>query len=138
MAARATAAGPSGVVIPDDGDEDVDPALAVHPDTTDAEAAANAQKLGPRAKKAPVGMPKTVRIILEETENMAPTGQMFSLNGRAYLIRPGEPVDIPIGILEVIDNAVMSVPIIDQVSMKVVGHRNRHRFPYRLVGSKAA
>ena len=86
----------------------------------------------------PVGMPRTVRIVLEETENMAPTGQTFSLNGKAYLIRPGEPVDIPLGILEVIDNAVMAVPIHDPQSLKVIGYRNRHRFPYRRVGNQAA
>ena len=82
-------------------------------------------------------MPKTVRIVLEETDNMAPTGQTFALNGKAYLIRPGEPVDVPVGILEVIDNAVMSVPIHDPQTLKVIGYRNRHRFPYRRLNAAA-
>lgn len=86
---------------------------------------------------APVGMPKTVRIILEEVENMPPTGQTFALNGKAYLIRPGEPVDVPIGILEVIDNAIAAKPIHDPQTMKVIGYRNTHRFPYRVVRQAA-
>ena len=85
----------------------------------------------------PVGMPKTVRIVLEEVENMPPTGQTFSLNGKAYLIRPGEPVDVPIGILEVIDNAIAAKPIHDPQTMKVIGYRNTHRFPYRVVRNAA-
>ena len=87
---------------------------------------------------APVGMPKTVRIILEEGENMPPTGQPISLNGKAYIIRPGVPVDVPLGILEILDNAIASKPILDPQSMKIVGHRDVHRFPYRLVRRDAA
>lgn len=112
----------NSVVVPDDD-----------AGTSDAEALANSQKLGPSAKGAPIGMPQTVRIILEEGDNMAPTGQTFSINGRAYLIRPGEEVDVPIGIIEILDNAVMSVAVQDPQTMKVVGYRNRLRFPYRRI-----
>lgn len=104
-------------------------------DTSDAEAVINSQKLGPSAVGRPIGMPKTVKIILEEgAENeIPPTGLPVSLNGKAYLIRPGEEVNLPLGVLEILDNAVMSVPVKDPQTMKVVGYRKRLRFPYRLV-----
>lgn len=124
---------PNSVVIP--ADDEVEPENANIAGTPDNEARANSLKLGGNAKGAPVGMPKTVRIILEETDNMAPTGAVFSLNGKAFLIRPGEEVDIPMGLKEVIDNAVMSVPIHDPQTTKVVGYRDRHRFPYRVVSN---
>lgn len=123
------------VIIPDEGEDDGEPnvATAVAPGTSDAEAVANGLKLGPSATNVPIGMPKTLRIVLDETDNMAPTGQMVSLNGRAFLIRPGEEVDLPLGVIEVLDNAVMAVPIVDPQTLKVVGHRPRLRFPYRVV-----
>ena len=97
----------------------------------------NAAAVVASATTAPVGMPKTVRIILEEGENMPPTGQPVSLNGKAYIIRPGVPVDVPIGILEILDNAIASKPILDPQTMKIVGHRDVHRFPYRVVRTAA-
>lgn len=118
---------PTSTIIPDDD--------TMPPDTTEVEAVANSQKLGPSATGAPIGMPKTIRIILEENENCGPNGQPVSLNGKAYMIRPGEPVDVPPGILEILDNATMSVPIKDPQTMKVVGYRNRQRFPYRRVAA---
>lgn len=128
------AAKPNSVIIPDD---EVEPENATIAGTPDSEARANSLKLGGNARgaPAPLGMPKTVRIVLEETDNMAPTGAVFSLNGRAYLIRPGEEVDIPLGLKEVIDNAVQSVAIHDPQTLKVVGYRDRHRFPYRQISA---
>lgn len=71
-----------------------------------------------------------VRIILEEGEHIAPTGQFFGLNGRGYIIRPGEPVSIPRELLGVIHDAVSSMPIRDAAN-NVVGYRDKMRFPYR-------
>jgi hypothetical protein len=85
-------------------------------------------------KTAPVGMPKDyVRIVLEDNENIPPTGQPISINGRAYIVKPGVEVDVPPAVLEVLDNAIMSVPIMDPQTRRVIGTRDRKRFPYRLV-----
>jgi hypothetical protein len=83
----------------------------------------------------PVGMPDTVRIILEENQDIPPTGLFLSHNGRAYMIVPGEPVDIPRHVLEILDNAVMSTPQTDPGTKQVIGYRERMRYPYRLVNA---
>lgn len=75
----------------------------------------------------------TVKIILEENEDIPPTGLFVGLNGRGYLIRPGEPVDVPLGVKEILDHAVMSAPQVDPATRQVLGYRERMRYPYRLV-----
>ena len=82
--------------------------------------------------KAPA-KPKTVRIILEENDNIPPTGLFVGENGRGYLIRPGEEVDIPTGVLEILTNAVVSVPTIDPQSLQVIGYREKMLYPHRII-----
>jgi hypothetical protein len=86
-----------------------------------------------KAKKAAVVKPEMVKLQLEEVDNMAPTGQFFSLNGVGYNLRPGEPAIVPVGILSILNDAVMSVPVVD-VNQTVTGYRDRLRFPYRILG----
>jgi hypothetical protein len=87
----------------------------------------------PKAKTAPVGMPQTVRIVIEENDSIPPTGLFVGLNGKGYLIRPGEEVNVPRGVMEILDNAVMSAPQIDPGTRRVVGYRERMRYPYRVI-----
>jgi len=84
-------------------------------------------------KVKPVTKAKTVRIILEENDNIPPTGLFVGENGRGYLIRPGEEVDIPVGVLEVLTNAVVSVPTIDPQSLQVIGYRDKMMYPHRII-----
>lgn len=84
-------------------------------------------------KKVTKPVSDRIRIILEENDEIPPTGLFVSLNGRAYLIRPGEPVDIPPGVKEILDHAVMSSPQLDPQTKQVVGYRERTRYSYRLV-----
>lgn len=85
-------------------------------------------------KRAALAIDKldTVRIQLEETDNMSPTGQFFGLNGVPYNLRPGEPAVVPTGILNILNDAVMSVPIMN-ADQSVAGYRDRLRFPYRVL-----
>jgi len=86
----------------------------------------------PKVRKAKaVGMPNTVRIILEENPEIPPTGLHLGHNGRGYMIRPGEPVDVPDFLVEILDHAVLLVPFTDPGTNQIVGYRERHRFPYR-------
>lgn len=74
-----------------------------------------------------------IKIILEENENIPPSGQYVGVNGVGYLITPGVEVSVPESVLEVLDNAVMSYPMQDPFTKQVIGYRDRLRFPYRIV-----
>jgi hypothetical protein len=80
---------------------------------------------------------RRVRIVLEDNDQISPNGQFFGVNGKGYMIRPGEEVDVPESILNVLDTAVMSVPVTDG-SSTVIGYRDRLRFPYRIITSRRA
>lgn len=77
---------------------------------------------------------KRIWIQLEDNDEIPPTGQFIGVNGRSYMIRPGEPVKVPEEVIECLQDAVMSVPIVDQ-DKNVVGWRDRLRFPFRFVAA---
>ncbi len=81
---------------------------------------------------------KFVRIVLEENDNIPPTGQFISVNGRTWMLRPGEEVDVPVAVVNVLNDAVQDVPTIDPGTKQVTGYRKRHRFPYRIIQAQAA
>lgn len=91
----------------------------------------------PRTARAPQtpakGLPKTVRIILEDNEGIPPTGQFFGLNGTGYILQPGVPADVPQGIVDILNNAVMSTPIREPQTNRVIGHRDKLRYSYRVL-----
>lgn len=70
-------------------------------------------------------------IVVEENEDIPPTGLPLSVNGEACMVFPGEAVHLQNRYKEVLDHAIISVPQRDS-SERVVGSRERHRFPYRL------
>jgi hypothetical protein len=92
---------------------------------------------GRRGATSAVVMPdnlkaKTRRIMLEESDDIPPTGQYIGHNGNGYLLKPGVWVDVPLPLLEVLDHAVMSTPQIDPNTRRVVGYREKLRYPYRV------
>ena len=85
-------------------------------------------------QKAAIKLP-TSRIILEDNADIPPTGLFVSVNGRAFQISTGVEVDVPDFVLEVLDNAVISLPVVDNATQKVMGYRDRSKYPYRRIQS---
>ena len=81
---------------------------------------------------------RTVRIVLEENENIPPTGQFIACNGRTFMLRAGDEADVPAAVLNVLNAAVQDVPQIDPATKQVVGYRRKLRFPYRVVAVEPA
>ena len=74
-----------------------------------------------------------VKIILEENDNIPPTGLFIGVNGRSFLLRAGEEVEVPVEVVEVLNDAVEDVPRTDG-NHNVLDYRKKMRFPYRLTG----
>ena len=85
-------------------------------------------------KRKTVEKPATVKIILEESEEIPPTGLFVGYNDKTFLIRAGEEVTVPQGVVEILEHAVMSAPQKDPQTQQVVGYRDRMRYPFRRVG----
>ena len=101
---------------------------AVKPRKASGSARAKARGLA----DAPLSDSPRVRIILEENDNIPPTGLFVGVNGRSFLVRAGEEVEVPVEVVEALNDAVESVPRTD-ASGNIVDYRNRLRFPYRLL-----
>ena len=87
----------------------------------------------PKRRRAARDDGPRVKIVVEENEDIPPTGLPIGLNGKAYIIRPGEEVMVPLGVKEVLDQAITSVPQVDPSTRQVVGYRDRLRYPYRVI-----
>lgn len=74
-----------------------------------------------------------VRIILEEQRGIPPTGQFFGLQGVGFMLKPGQPADVPVGIVDILNHAIESEPVVEDETMKVTRFRNRLRLPYRVI-----
>jgi hypothetical protein len=75
---------------------------------------------------------KRIRIILDDNDEIPPTGHPVSVNGKMYILKANEEMDVPEEVAHVLDLAVMSVPVFGE-NQKVVGFRDRPRLPYRVI-----
>ena len=78
---------------------------------------------------------KRIKIRLEHSDAIPPTGQFIGVNGVGYLLLPNVEVEVPEFLLDALDNAVESVPVRNEQGA-VVGYQQRTRLPYTIVRSK--
>lgn len=100
--------------------------------TGEVEKPAAKKKPAPR-KRATKPKDDRVEIILEENDDIPPTGLFLGLNGRGFMLRPGEKVKVPPGIVDILEHAVMSAPVVDPQTKQVIGYRDRLKYPFRKV-----
>jgi hypothetical protein len=93
-------------------------------------AAAKATK---SVKKPAEGMPTYQRIVLEENESIPPTGLFIGHNGKGYLLKPGEEANVPVEVIQILRESIISVAQTDG-SGTVIGYRDRSKYPFRMVG----
>lgn len=74
-----------------------------------------------------------VKIILEEKDEIPPTGQFFGINGTGYILRPGEIAEVPMSLVNLLDDLVELKTETDPVTKQPMAPRPRHRFSYRIV-----
>lgn len=124
----------------DSGDAGMLPPAVTPPAVTPAPAAKAAKAAKepkepkePKAAKADApAAPKRVNIILEENDNIPPTGLFIGVNGRSYMLRAGVKASVPVEVVEALNDAVEARPQVDP-NNNVVDYRMRLRFPYRLL-----
>lgn len=96
------------------------PATPAAPATNEAAAAETA----PEATAAP----KRVKIVIDENEtDQQPV--FVGLNGRSYVIKRGEEVSVPPGVVDILTNATMK-----KYNSKTMEARMVPRYPFRVVG----
>jgi hypothetical protein len=74
-----------------------------------------------------------VRIIIEESSHIPPTGLPIGHNGDQIYVIPGEIVDIPRKFLSVLNDAVESIAQTNPDTNQVTVYRDKRKFPYRFV-----
>lgn len=76
-------------------------------------------------------------IILDDHDDIPPSGLPLSHNGEAIMIMTGVPVKVPNKYLNILDDAVQSRPVIDPLTRQTVGWRDAPRYPYRKTSAPA-
>ena len=82
---------------------------------------------------APLGMPKSKWVQLDDNDDIPPTGLFVGHNGIGFLIQAGVPAFVPEHVLGILDDALMDAPVIDPKTRQVIAYRPRPRFTYREV-----
>lgn len=87
-----------------------------------------------KAPAAPAVKDK-IRILLEDCDDIPPTGLFIGYNGRPYILQTGAEVDVPVGLKEILDNAVITSPVIDPRTRQIIDWRSRKKYNYRVIAA---
>lgn len=136
----------SSLDVGDEDDDDIEAQIAALEARKAKRQGKSIADVGPKAEadkpvaQAPQSIPARglgkenyVRIYLEDSDAIAPSGQPFGVNGRTYMLKPGVEVDVPPELISVLNDAVMEVPILEPNTDRLIGFRKRLRFPYHKV-----
>jgi hypothetical protein len=74
-----------------------------------------------------------IKIVLEENDNIPPTGLFVGDNGVGYMLQPGVELSVPPGVVEILNNAITSVPVVDPQTLEVIDYRPKKLYPYSRV-----
>ena len=75
---------------------------------------------------------KRVDIILHDSDRIPPGGQFIGINGLSFMLLPGVRANVPVELLSVLDDAVMTEPVLND-RLQVDGHRDVPRLTYTLL-----
>jgi len=122
------------LTLPPEDDESSDESAGLPPteEKVDKPRGRRSKPTSPDAAAPVQAAPKRIRILLEENDNIPPTGLFIGVNGRSYLLVPGEEVAVPPEVVEALNDAVEDIPRVDS-SNNVVDYRKKMRFPFRLL-----
>lgn len=74
---------------------------------------------------------KRVDITLHDSDRIPPGGQFIGINGLSFMLLPGVRANVPVELLSVLDDAVMTEPVLND-RLQVEGHRDVPRLTYTL------
>lgn len=116
---------------PKEGSTTIDPAIMAaaiaHVQAMQAEG-----RLQTALQAPPQTKPRMRKIILDPHEDIPSRGGLYvGYNGRQFLLPTNRAILVPQGVVEVLDNAVLDVPVRDPDTLKLVGSRPAKRFQYR-------
>jgi hypothetical protein len=86
---------------------------------------------------APLGMPKSKWVVLDDNDDIPPTGLFVGHNGVGFMLQTGVPAFVPEYVLGILDDAIMDAPVIDPKTRQIIGYRPRPRYTYREVPAPA-
>ena len=106
--------------------------VAPEPLKTNVEKAPVKGKAKPAPKKDEV---KRTWIILQKKDEIPPSGLYIGHNGVGYKLIAGKKANVPDFLLDVLDNAVVKKPMMDDDG-RIAGYEDSPRFPYQVVREK--
>lgn len=81
----------------------------------------------------PLGMPKSRWVVLDDNDDIPPTGLFVGHNGIGFMLQTGVAALVPEHVLDILDDAIMEAPVIDPKTKQIIAYRPRPRYTYREV-----